>query len=177
MFRYRVLEHIIPVTWKLKAVHVFWICEFNPFTAPACKISGLKDARTRLQTVYFPLLQHLLSVRRVSLKILSHDSVKNKTETVQGFKFCTLIVHFQAASWQWRISSWKPVLKTYICGEGFMTRKSLTFYSRHVGNSATAVQKPETRVFRKIAIHSGCCPVSQPPGTGKALSPQVAALW
>ena len=28
----------------------------NPFTAPACKISRLKDARTRLQTVYFPVL-------------------------------------------------------------------------------------------------------------------------
>ena len=25
----------------------------NPCTAPACKISGMKDARTRLQTVYF----------------------------------------------------------------------------------------------------------------------------
>ena len=24
---------------------------FNPFTAPACKISGLKNAETRLQTV------------------------------------------------------------------------------------------------------------------------------
>ena len=29
---------------------------FNPFIAPACKISGLKDARTRLQRVYFPVL-------------------------------------------------------------------------------------------------------------------------
>ena len=28
----------------------------SPFTAPACNISGLKDARTRLQTVYFPVL-------------------------------------------------------------------------------------------------------------------------
>ena len=28
----------------------------NPFTAPACKSSGLKDARTRQQTVYFPAL-------------------------------------------------------------------------------------------------------------------------
>ena len=28
----------------------------NPFTAPACKVSGLKDARTRLQTVYLPVL-------------------------------------------------------------------------------------------------------------------------
>ena len=38
---------------------LFWLIVnrnhmFNPFTAPACKISGLKDARTRLQTVpYF----------------------------------------------------------------------------------------------------------------------------
>ena len=30
--------------------------QFNPLTSPACKISGLKDARTRLQTVYFPVL-------------------------------------------------------------------------------------------------------------------------
>ena len=32
---------------------------FNPFTAPAYKIFGLKDARTRLQTVYFPVLWYL----------------------------------------------------------------------------------------------------------------------
>ena len=28
----------------------------NPFTGAACKICGLKDARTRLETVYFPIL-------------------------------------------------------------------------------------------------------------------------
>ena len=28
----------------------------NPFTASACKIFGLKDARRRLETVYFPVL-------------------------------------------------------------------------------------------------------------------------
>ena len=28
----------------------------NPFTAAACKIYGPKDARTNLQTVYFPIL-------------------------------------------------------------------------------------------------------------------------
>ena len=33
--------------WRLKLI--------NPFTAPACKISGLTDARTCLQTVYFPV--------------------------------------------------------------------------------------------------------------------------
>ena len=52
----------------------FWLCQqrdlsyftelmhvtnFNPFTAPVCPISGLKDARTPLQTVYFPVLQHV----------------------------------------------------------------------------------------------------------------------
>ena len=37
-------------------------CCFNPFTATACKISGLKDAWTRLQTAHFPLLWHLLSM-------------------------------------------------------------------------------------------------------------------
>ena len=35
----------------------------NPFTAPACKIFGLKDARTRLQTVYFQSITHLFSLR------------------------------------------------------------------------------------------------------------------
>ena len=28
----------------------------NPFTAPACSVSGMNDARTHLQTVYFPVL-------------------------------------------------------------------------------------------------------------------------
>ena len=31
------------------------MAQFNPFTAPVCKISGLKDARTRLGTEYFPV--------------------------------------------------------------------------------------------------------------------------
>ena len=32
------------------------LTSFNPLIAPACKISGLKDAQTRLQIVYFPVL-------------------------------------------------------------------------------------------------------------------------
>ena len=32
-----------------------WIV-FNPFTAPACTVSGLKDGRMHLQTVYFPVI-------------------------------------------------------------------------------------------------------------------------
>ena len=31
----------------------------------------------------------------VSIKILSHDSAKNKTETAEGFKFCTFLVVFK----------------------------------------------------------------------------------
>ena len=54
-------------------------------------MSGLKDAWTRLQTVYFPVLQHLLPVLCVSMKILSHDSAKNKT--VNGFQ----ILHFHSS--------------------------------------------------------------------------------
>ena len=29
------------------------VCVINPFIAPACKISGLNDTRTRLQTYIF----------------------------------------------------------------------------------------------------------------------------
>ena len=37
------------------------LININPFTAPACKTSGLKDAWTRLDTVYFPCpVAHLL---------------------------------------------------------------------------------------------------------------------
>ena len=35
----------------------------------------------------------------VSIKILSHESAKNKTETVKGFKICTFIGRFQVRSW------------------------------------------------------------------------------
>ena len=49
----------------------------NLFTAPACKISGLKDARTRLQT---PLLSTLC----VLMEILSPASAKQKTKRLKG---------------------------------------------------------------------------------------------
>ena len=44
----------------------------NPFTAQACKISGRKRARTRLQTVYFPgPISNLVSVLCVLMQTLS----------------------------------------------------------------------------------------------------------
>ena len=40
----------------LRVRDVVRTCCFNPITAAACKNSGLTDARTFLQTVYFPAL-------------------------------------------------------------------------------------------------------------------------
>ena len=40
--------------WCFASTETVWL--INPFTAPACKTSGLKDARTRLQIVHFPVL-------------------------------------------------------------------------------------------------------------------------
>ena len=49
--------------WKVKLILALPF-HFNPFTAPADNISGMKAARTHLQTVYFLLLQYLLSIVR-----------------------------------------------------------------------------------------------------------------
>ena len=42
------MNRAIPVTSS-------W-ANINPLATPACKISGLKEARVSLQTVYFPVL-------------------------------------------------------------------------------------------------------------------------
>ena len=86
------------------------ICLFfcNPFTAPACTISGLNDTRKRLQTVYFPVLLHLFSMLcGVLMEFLSHASPKRrkkekKKKRFKGFKFRTFMGRFQMTSWQWR---------------------------------------------------------------------------
>ena len=55
------------------------VLQVNPFTAQPCKISGLKSARTRLQTVYFPgPITKLLSVLCVLLQTLSRVMRKRK---------------------------------------------------------------------------------------------------
>ena len=72
----------------------------NPITAPACKISGLKDARTRLKnSIFSGPITHLLSMLCVVIKVLSHASAKRKQNGLKGFKFPTFIGHFQATSW------------------------------------------------------------------------------
>ena len=63
----------------------------NPFTAPACKISGLNDAGTGQQTVHFPVLLscNLIYFQccAVLMKILTHASEKSKTTRLTGFTF------------------------------------------------------------------------------------------
>ena len=69
---------------------------FNPFSAPACKMSGLKDARTRLQTVYFPVLYNYLhSMLCVLIKVFSRASAKTETKRLKGFRFRTVIIVFK----------------------------------------------------------------------------------
>ena len=86
-----------------------------PFTASAEKVLGLKDARTRLQTVYFLLLWYLLSVVCVSMKILSCASAKKKTETITGFKLCTVIGRFQVTSYSEGVKDEYWMYNTHLC--------------------------------------------------------------
>ena len=73
----------------------------NPFTAPACKVSVLKDAGTRLQkVVYFWYYNTSTFKQRFLVKVLSKASAKKKAKRLKGFKFRTFIGRFQVASWQ-----------------------------------------------------------------------------
>ena len=51
--------NICTVLYVISGPNVFDFIPLNPFTAPSSKMSGLKDARTRLQTAYFLVLQHI----------------------------------------------------------------------------------------------------------------------
>ena len=76
--RVRMCALFSPEILQAGAVKELWI---NPFTAPACKISGPEDWRTRLQTVYFP--EDLLPMLYVLMKILLHASAKKKATRLQ----------------------------------------------------------------------------------------------
>ena len=62
---------LLPQPYLFRGRKINIISYINPFTAPGCKSSVLKDAGTRLETVYFP---HLLSVLCVLMKAF-HMSV------------------------------------------------------------------------------------------------------
>ena len=75
--------------------------KINPLTAPACQISGLKDARTRLQTVYFPVLYHIYFQCYAFWGNPFRSLCKRKkAKRLKGFKFGTFIGRFQVTSWQ-----------------------------------------------------------------------------
>ena len=63
-----------------------------------CKTTGLKDAWTRLQTVYFTVLYDLFSMVCVLMKILSDASAKKKTKMLKAFRFRTFMGRFEMTS-------------------------------------------------------------------------------
>ena len=68
----------------------------NPFTAPACKVSRLKEPQMRPQnSVFSSPITHLLSVISNLMKILSHASAKKKTKRLKVFKFHVFTVIFK----------------------------------------------------------------------------------
>ena len=51
----------------------------NPFTASACKVSGLKSAQTRLLTIYFMGFYNKSNFNMcVLIKILSHSNARKE---------------------------------------------------------------------------------------------------
>ena len=64
---------------------------FNPFTAPACKISRLKGARTCLKnSIVSGLTANLFSALCVLMKIRSHAGAKKENKKASAFQ----ILHF-----------------------------------------------------------------------------------
>ena len=75
--------------------------KINPFAAPVCNISGLKDARNApAKRVFSGPIVHLLLMLHGLMKILSYDGAKKKTKRLKGFKFGTFIGRFQMTFWQ-----------------------------------------------------------------------------
>ena len=86
--------------YLLRCSLLITLVTLTPFTAPACKISGLKEARMHLQTVFSGPIAYLLSVLHGLMKILSHSGATKKTKRFKGFKFGTFIGACQMTSWQ-----------------------------------------------------------------------------
>ena len=74
-------------TYSFVSCGPFLIFYFNPFAAPACKISGLKDARTLLHTAHYPVLWCI------------HFQCYHFDENwLKGLTFCSFIGRFQVTS-------------------------------------------------------------------------------
>ena len=95
-------SELVMSTFSGKLVPLAWF-PFNPFTAPACTISGLKDARTRLQKFYIPTyMLHNTS----TFSVMRHDEnlftcqCKKEDKKAYCFKFRTFMCCFQMIPWQ-----------------------------------------------------------------------------
>ena len=85
-------QHVLTMKWYI-----------NPFTAPACKVSGLKSTPRRLQTVYFPVLRttNLLSVLFILIEFPLHPKARNQYQSLNDFIFHTFPSGpFQVTAWQ-----------------------------------------------------------------------------
>ena len=60
---------------------------FNPFTAPECKVSALRSARTCLHadSIFSGPVTSMILIVRVWVKILSRTTAKEKREKAKGF--------------------------------------------------------------------------------------------
>ena len=88
--------------WRRRTHHRRPQLFFNPFTAPARKISGLKDARTRKwQSVFRSVNISTFHAKRFD-EVLSQARAKTKTERLKGVKFRTFISRFQMRSRHWK---------------------------------------------------------------------------
>ena len=87
------LDHLS--TNSLTEVRLSFCYRVNSFTSPARKNSGPKAARTRLQTVYFQFITHLLSVLCVLIKSFHMAVRKRKRKGLRVLNFALLLLVFK----------------------------------------------------------------------------------
>ena len=75
---------------------------FNPFTAPACKISGLKIGQTRLlsDSICSSPITNLILILRLLMKSFHVLMQKKKTRRLHDLKFRTFIGCLLVTLWQ-----------------------------------------------------------------------------
>ena len=72
----------------------------NPFAAPACNISELKDRQTRLPTVYFPVHLKYICFQCILMKVLLHASAKKNEKALKVSNLAHFNYSFQMTSRQ-----------------------------------------------------------------------------
>ena len=80
--------------------YYYYYCSINPFTAPACKMSGLKDARTRLRTVYFPVpWQFAFNAIRFDENLFTYLCKKRRLKDLRVSNLALLLVVCSNSCW------------------------------------------------------------------------------